>query len=42
LATRHPEITRRVYAHLKRKTAAEQVEKASKVLTQYRPDQDAM
>jgi Phage integrase family len=33
-----PEITRRVYAHLMRKTAAEQVERASKLLTRHRPD----
>jgi hypothetical protein len=33
-----PEISRRVYAHLMRKTAAEQVEKASKLLTRHRPD----
>ena len=32
-----PEITRRVYAHLMRKTAAKQVEKASKILTRHRP-----
>jgi integrase len=37
-----PEITRRVYAHLMRKTAAEQVGKASKLLTRHRPDRDAM
>lgn len=37
-----PEITRRVYAHLMRKTAAEQVERASKLLTRHRPDRDAM
>ncbi|MEV0213552.1 tyrosine-type recombinase/integrase [Micromonospora sp. NPDC050695] len=33
-----PEITRRVYAHLMRKIAAEQVKEASKLLTQHRPD----
>src|SRR6266511_3626504 len=37
-----PEITRRVYAHLMRKTAAEQVGKASKLLTRHRPDRDAV
>ena len=35
-----PEITRRVYAHLMHKTAAEQVAKASKLLTRHRPMQD--
>jgi len=32
-----PEITRRIYAHLMRRMTAEQVEKASKILTQHRP-----
>jgi integrase len=32
-----PEITRRVYAHLMRKAAAKQVEKAAKLLTRHRP-----
>jgi integrase len=35
-----PEITRRIYAHLMRKEAAEQVGTASKLLTQHRPDRD--
>ena len=32
-----PVVTRRVYAHLMRKTAASQVEKAAKLLTRHRP-----
>ncbi len=36
-----PEVTRRIYAHLMRKSAAEQVVKASKLLTVHRPLRDA-
>ncbi len=32
-----PEMTRRVYKHLMRKEAADQVEKASELLTRHRP-----
>ena len=32
-----PEVTRKVYAHLMRKATAEQVEKATQLLTQHRP-----
>ena len=37
-----PEITRRVYAHLMRKNAAEQVEKATDLLTRHRPRRDVV
>ena len=36
-----PEVTRRVYAHLMRKTTAKQVEKAVKLLTRHRPRRKA-
>jgi integrase len=32
-----PGVTRRVYAHLMRKTTAEQVDEAVKLLTRHRP-----
>jgi integrase len=37
-----PDVTRRIYKHLLRKITAEQVEKASKLLTQHRPDRTAL
>jgi integrase len=36
-----PEVTRRVYAHLMRKTTARQVEKAVELLSQHRPRRNA-
>ncbi|WP_018217621.1 tyrosine-type recombinase/integrase [Salinispora vitiensis] len=35
-----PEVTRRVYAHLMRRTTAQQVEEAVKLLTRYRPHRE--
>ncbi|GID46397.1 hypothetical protein Aca07nite_36720 [Actinoplanes capillaceus] len=37
-----PEVTRRVYAHLMRKTTAKQVEKAVRLLTRHRPCRKAL
>jgi integrase len=37
-----PEITRRIYTHLMRKTTADQVETATKLLTRHRPVRAAM
>jgi integrase len=37
-----PDITRRIYEHLLRKITAEQVEKATELLTRHRPDRTAL
>lgn len=37
-----PEVTRRVYAHLMRKDAAEQVGKAADLVTRHRPRRDVV